>query len=182
MRKLLEAAASAEPLVIIFDDLQWGDDGFLDLVEHVASWSRDAPILLLCLARPELLDRRPAWGGGKHNASTILLEPLSADETDRLIEQRLGGVTLTDELRGRIRERAEGYPLFVEQMLALLAESPTGDVIVPPTVQALLAARLDALDPAERDVLGRGAVEGRVFHRGAVAELSRRASRSSTPA
>jgi class 3 adenylate cyclase len=156
VRKLLEAAASLSPLVVVFDDLQWGEPTFLDLVEHIADWSRDVPILLLCTARPEFLDRRPAWGGGKLNASTILLEVLSPAETDQLIEQRLGSVTLTDDLWARIRETAEGNPLFVEQILALLAESPAMGVVVPPTIQALLAARLDQLDPAERAVLARG--------------------------
>ena len=172
VRKLLEAAASSTPLVVVLDDLQWGEPTFLDLVEHIADWSRDAPILILCMARPEFLDHRPSWGGGKLNASTILLEALSSSETDQLIEQRLGTVTLTDDLRDRIRETAEGNPLFVEQMLALLAESSAGELVVPPTIQALLAARLDHLDPAERAVLARGAVEGRVFHRGAVSALS----------
>lgn len=111
------------PLVIVFDDLQWGEQTFLDLVEHIADWSRDAPILLLCMARPEFLDRRPSWGGGKLNASTLLLDALSARETDELIAQRPGGAKLSDDLRARIRETAEGNPLFVEQMLALLAES-----------------------------------------------------------
>ena len=100
VRKLLEAAASSTPLVVVFDDLQWGEPTFLDLVEHIADWSRDAPILILCMARPEFLDHRPSWGGGKLNASTILLEALSSSETDRLIEQRLGTVTLTDDLTG----------------------------------------------------------------------------------
>ncbi len=92
VRELFEAAAAERPLVVLFDDLHWGEPTFLDLVEHVADLSRDAPILLLCLARPgELLDRRPGWGGGKLNASTVLLEPLDAAETDELIERLLGG-------------------------------------------------------------------------------------------
>jgi class 3 adenylate cyclase len=160
-RKLLEAQAADRPLVVVFDDLHWGEPTFLDLVEHVADLSRDAPILLLCMARP-------AWGGGKLNATNVLLEPLAPAETSELIAALADGVA--DELRGRILEAAGGNPLFVEEMLAMAADS--GEVAVPPTIQALLAARLDQLDPGERGVLERGAVEGQVFHRGAVAALS----------
>jgi class 3 adenylate cyclase/tetratricopeptide (TPR) repeat protein len=131
-RKLLEESA---PLVCVFDDLHWAEPTFLDLVDQVADWSRDASIFLVCIARPELLDRRPTWAGGKLNASTVLLEPLTADETDELIERLLGDAGLGDALRVRIRDAAEGNPLFVEQMLAVVAESPDGDVVVPPRVE-----------------------------------------------
>jgi tetratricopeptide (TPR) repeat protein len=114
------------------------------------------------------MERRPGWGGGKWNATAVLLEPLGAVETDLLLDA-LGGVE--EELRERIRTAAEGNPLFIEEMLALLRASGDGEVAVPPTIQALLAARLDQLDPAERSVLECGAVEGRVFHRNAIAAL-----------
>jgi class 3 adenylate cyclase len=168
-RKLLESRAADQPLVVVFDDVHWGEPAFLDLVEHVADLSRDAPIMLVCLARPELLDARPAWGGGKLNATNVLLEPLAPEESVELIESLTGGID--DELRGRILEAAGGNPLFVEEMVAMVPEDG-GDVAVPPTIQALLAARLDQLDPAERSVLESGAVEGQVFHRGAVAALA----------
>ncbi len=168
-RKLLEARAAENPVVVVFDDGHWGEPAFLDLVEHVADLSRDAPILLLCMARPELLDRRAAWGGGKLNATNVLLEPLSPDEAGELIEALTDAVA--DDLRERILESAGGNPLFVEEMVAMAAESG-GEIAVPPTIQALLAARLDQLEPAERGVLERGAVEGLVFHRGAVAALA----------
>jgi len=175
VRKLFEAAAAANPLVLVFDDLHWGEPVFLDLVENVADLSRDAPILLLCMARPELFDRRSAWGGGKLNATNVLLEPLSTDETGELIERLLSGQRIDDALRARILEAAGGNPLFVGEMLAMLSELGNGDgsrdVAVPPTIQALLASRLDQLDEAERRVLERGAVEGQVFHRGAVVAL-----------
>jgi class 3 adenylate cyclase/tetratricopeptide (TPR) repeat protein len=168
-RKLLESRAAERPVVVVFDDLHWGEPTFLDLVEHVADLSRGAPILLLCMARPELLDVRPAWGGGKLNATTVLLEPLTPDETAELLGALGDG--MDDRLRGRILEAAGGNPLFVEEMVAVANEGE-GEVAVPPTIHALLAARLDQLDPAERGVLERGAVEGQVFHRGAVAALA----------
>jgi class 3 adenylate cyclase/tetratricopeptide (TPR) repeat protein len=171
VRKLFESAAAERPLVVVFDDVHWAEPTFLDLIEHVVDWSRGAPILLLCLARPELLELRSGWGGGKLNATTVLLESLSAAETDELIDSLLGGHDLDPSLRDRIRTAADGNPLFVEQMLAMVEESPE-DVTVPATIQALLSARLDQLPPDERAALERGSVEGQVFHRGAVAALA----------
>jgi class 3 adenylate cyclase/tetratricopeptide (TPR) repeat protein len=168
-RKLLEQTAGERPLVVLFDDVQWAEPTFLDLLEHVADLSRDAPILLLCVARPELLDVRPAWGGGKLNAITILLEPLGAEEVAALIANL--AAELGDAARARIAEAAEGNPLFVEEMVAMVDEN--GDAPdVPPTIQALLAARLDRLDSSEREVLGRASIEGKVFHLGAVSTLA----------
>jgi class 3 adenylate cyclase/tetratricopeptide (TPR) repeat protein len=171
-RKLLEARASERPLVVVFDDVHWGEPTFLDLVEHVADLSRDAPILLLCVARPELLDHRPTWGGGKLNATNILLEPLAPYESRELIEALVRDQQIDAGLRDRILESAAGNPLFVEEMVAMVGEGGDADVSVPPTIHALLAARLDQLDTAERGVLERGAVEGQVFHRGAVVALA----------
>jgi class 3 adenylate cyclase len=170
-RKQLEAVAAEQPLICVLDDVHWGEETFLDLVEHVADLSRDAPILVLCMARPDLLDRRSGWGGGKVNATTVLLEPLAREETELLIASL---AHLDEGLRERILEAAEGNPLFVEEMVALVQESgdSDGEITVPPTIQALLAARLDQLDASERDVLQRGSVEGRLFHRGAVQALA----------
>ncbi len=171
-RKLLEAKAAEGPLVCIFDDIQWGEETFLELVEHIADLSRGAPILLLCMARPELLERRPAWAGGKLNATTVSLEPLTEAETDELIAGLLDGSELDEGLNDRIQHAAGGNPLFVEEMLAFVDRSANGgEIEVPPTIQALLAARLDQLDPSERHVLERGSIEGEVFHRGGVAAL-----------
>jgi class 3 adenylate cyclase/tetratricopeptide (TPR) repeat protein len=166
-RKLLEQEAAHQPFVVVIDDLQWGEPTFLDLVEHVADLSRGAPIFLLCLARPDLLDVRPAWGGGKLNAATMLLEPLQPQECEQLIDS-LGSAD--EQMRARIVIASEGNPLFLEEMLAILREE--GDVAVPPTIHALLQARLDTLGQDERSVVERGAVEGEVFHRGAVLELA----------
>jgi class 3 adenylate cyclase len=170
-RKLLEAHALEHLLVVVFDDLQWGEPTFLDLVEHIADWSRGAPMLLLCIARPELLDVRPAWGGGKMNAASVLLEPLGR-EVDVLIENLLAGMPLDPEIRSRIVETADGNPLFVEEMIAMVAEDGDSELTVPPTIHALLQARLDRLGAGERAVIERGAVEGEVFHRSAVHELA----------
>jgi class 3 adenylate cyclase len=165
VRTVLEAAAASLPLVVVFDDIQWAEGTFLDLIDHVADLSRGAPILLLCLARPELLDQRPGWGGGKLNATATLLEPLTADESSQLLHE-LGDAVMDPSTRQRILETAAGNPLFMEEMLALALEG--GDIGAPPTIHALLQARLDLLGEAERAVIERGAVEGEIFHRSAV--------------
>jgi tetratricopeptide (TPR) repeat protein len=182
-RKLFEHLARARPLVVVVDDLHWAEPTFLDLVDHVADVSRDAPILLLCVARPELLELRPGWSGGKLNAATLLLEPLSDGESKELIERLLAGSELPADVSTRIADASEGNPLFVEQMLALVAEDGArADVVVPPTIQALLAARLDRLGREERAVVERASVEGKVFHQGAVAELVPSSLRTEVPA
>jgi class 3 adenylate cyclase/tetratricopeptide (TPR) repeat protein len=168
VRALLEEVAFERPLVVCFDDIQWGEETFFDLVDHVADLSRGSPLFLLCLARPELLDKRPGWAGGKLNSTTLLLEPLSAEECAKLIAVHGGVEPATEE---RILAAADGNPLFVEEMVALVRED--GDVRVPSTVQALLQARLDQLGAEERSVMERGAVEGQIFHRNAVLELTR---------
>jgi class 3 adenylate cyclase/tetratricopeptide (TPR) repeat protein len=168
VRTLFEEVALERPLVVVFDDVHWGEPTFFDLIDHVADLSRGAPVLVLCVGRPELLDRRPGWSGGKLNATTVLLEPLSTEECAELIEVR-GGVDAA--ARERILATADGNPLFVEEMVAFANEN--GDLRVPSTVHALLQARLDLLDGDERSVIERGAIEGQVFHRGAVLELAR---------
>jgi class 3 adenylate cyclase/tetratricopeptide (TPR) repeat protein len=172
-RKLLEGAAVERPLVVYFDDLQWAEPTFLDLVEHIADWSRDAPIFLLCAARPDLLDLRATWGGGKLNAVSLLLESLSAEDSALLVGELLEEIELDAPMRTRIVDAAEGNPLFVEEMVAMVREDGAdGEMIVPPTIHALLQARLDRLGGDERTVIERGAVEGKIFHRGAVLELA----------
>ena len=172
-RRLLEARAAERPQVVVIDDLQWAEPVFIDLVEHVADFSRDAPIFLLCVARTELLDARPGWGGGKMNATALLLEPLGAEECEELMERLVTHAPLDAELRERITTASAGNPLFVEEMLAMVREhGGDGEIAVPPTIHALLQARIDALGGDVRVVMERGSVEGEVFHRGAVAELS----------
>ena len=186
VRTLFAAVASQRSLVIVFDDIHWGETTFLDLVEEIAEQSRDAPLLLLCMARPELIDTRPGWGGGKLNATSVLLEPLSDSECARLIENLVGETELATEVQSRIADAAEGNPLFVEEMFSMLVEDgllvqedgrwaatrDLGRVPVPPTIQALLAARLDQLDPEERATIEAAAVEGQVFHQGSIATLA----------
>jgi predicted ATPase/class 3 adenylate cyclase/DNA-binding winged helix-turn-helix (wHTH) protein len=186
VRRLFETVARRHPLVVVFDDLQWAEPTFLDLIEHVADLSRDAPIVLLCMARPELLDTRPGWGGGKLNATSILLEPLSEDETRELIANLLSRATLPHGATGRIAEATEGNPLFAEELLAMLidegllrredghwtAGDELADLPVPPTIHALLAARLEALPDDERALLAHVSVEGTLFHREALDELA----------
>jgi len=170
-RALLEERAGERPLVLVIDDLHWAEEPMLDLVEHVVDWSRAAPILLLCVARPELLGVKAGWGGGKLNATSVLLEPLPDDEARLLADGLLTDVELDDDTRARILTTADGNPLFLEEMAALAREA-RGTVDVPPTIRALLQARLDALNDDERVVVERGAVEGQVFHRGAVTALA----------
>ena len=164
--------------MVVFDDIHWGEPAFLDLIEHVADWSRDVPILLLCMARPELLEKRPGWAGGKLNATSVLLEPLSDDECEELVANLIGQAPFALPLRERIAEAAEGNPLFVEEMIAMLIDDgllsreegswrTTADltqVAIPPSIQALLAARLDRLKSEERSAAECASVEGKVFH------------------
>ncbi len=154
-RKLLEEQA---PLVVVLDDIQWGEQTFLELVEGMALLSSGAPIMLVCMARPELVARRPEW------PVTLRLAPLAAEAADQLISG------LPPGLRERIAHAAGGNPLFLTEMLAMAGG--TEEIDVPPTLRALLAARLDQLEPSERAVLERGAVEGELFHRGAVQALA----------
>ena len=176
VRTLFEALARAQPLVLVFDDIHWGEATFLDLVEHLADWTRDAPILLVCLARPELLDVRPGLGRRQAERDFGPARAALRERMRRLIENLVGQDELADEVETRIAEAAEGNPLFVEEMLSMLIDDgllvrrdgrwTAGGTIravpVPPTIHALLAARLDRLERrrAGRDRAGRGRGEG----------------------
>jgi class 3 adenylate cyclase/tetratricopeptide (TPR) repeat protein len=169
VRRFFELLARERPLLVVLEDVHWAEPTLLDLVEHVSRWSRDAPILLLCVARPELLEERPQWEGVH-----VRLEPLSSTEAGQLLDALDGGGLLSPELRTRVTEVAQGNPLYAEQLVAMLADearSAAEIVTLPPTIQALLTARLDRLDPGEREVLQRAAVVGKEFWPGAVAAL-----------
>jgi class 3 adenylate cyclase/predicted ATPase len=167
VRKVLEALARRRPLVLVVDDLHWAEPTFVELVEHVADWSRDAPLLLLIMARPELLDSRPGWGGGKPNATSVLLEPLAEADAADLLAHLAGPEQVGERMAARILGVAEGNPLFVEELVAMLADSGDGELpdTVPPTIHALLAARLDRLPGPARAVIEAAAVEGKEFGR-----------------
>jgi class 3 adenylate cyclase/tetratricopeptide (TPR) repeat protein len=167
-RRLFETLALKRPLVLVVDDIHWADPALLDLVENLTTWSSGAPVFVLCTARPDLFDVRPTWAAPRPGATLVVLEPLGDQDSVELVDAVAHD--LAPELRERVVVTAEGNPLFVEQLLAHFAHDPDADGI-PPTIQALLAARIDRLQPEERAVVQRGSVEGRLFHRGAVTEL-----------
>jgi class 3 adenylate cyclase len=171
-RKVLETAAADRSLVVVFDDIHWGEPTFLDLIEHATELSAGSPILILCLARPELLDHRPSWANGP--SETVRVEPLGPVETSELILRLTGTDGFDSGLAERIGVASGGNPLFVEEMVAMARDADQDALVVPATIKALLAARIDQLDPDERGVLERGSVEGQLFHRGAVEALAAR--------
>jgi class 3 adenylate cyclase/tetratricopeptide (TPR) repeat protein len=171
-RRLFEMLAARRPLVVAVDDVHWAEPALLDLLEYVVGFSSGAPILLLCLARPDLFDARASWAAPRPGTTLVALDPLAPTDSERLVEALLRERGLPTQLGRRIVGTAEGNPLFVEQVLAMLADDPhAADETVPATIQALLAARIDRLDAEERAVVQRASVEGRLFHRGAVSEL-----------
>jgi len=168
VRRLFEELARDRPLVVLVEDIHWAEPTLLDLLEYVAGWTHDAPVLLLCLARPDLLDTRPGWltqtGGG------VVLDPLTDEQSRRLLDEIAQEWPLDAAARKHITEAAEGNPLYLEQMAAMLAEGgPTH--AIPPTIQALIAARLDRLPAEERAVLESAAVAGKHFVRSALRKL-----------
>jgi class 3 adenylate cyclase/tetratricopeptide (TPR) repeat protein len=190
IRRFLEILASERPVVAVWEDVHWAEPALLDAIDHVADWASDAPILLLCTARPEFLDSRPAWGAGKQRASALTLPPLGADASTQLIANLLGGGRLPTDAADRVTDAGGGNPLFVEQMVSMLIDdglvvredggredagwTPVGDlssIAVPPSVAALLAARLERLTDEERRAIGSASVIGKVFYVGAVREL-----------
>jgi predicted ATPase len=180
-RKLLELQAAERPLVVVFEDIHWAESAFLDLIEHVEQ-TASAPILLLCAARPELLEQRPEWS---EREPVIELGPLTDEESELIVEHLLGDAPFPVEVRDRIITSAEGNPLFVEQVLSMMIDDgllqqeqgrwvPTGDLsdlAIPGTIQALLAARLDLLTAHERAVIEPASVIGLMFEEAAVQEL-----------
>jgi predicted ATPase len=146
VRRLLETLATREPVVVVVDDLHWAEPTMLDLLEYVTAFAQAVPILVVGVARPEVVEIRPSLGMPGQRSTVLRLEPLSTPDAEQLVAALADEGTVTADRRERLVDRAEGNPLFVEQMLAMEAES-SGEVEVPPTIQALLAARIDRLDP-----------------------------------
>lgn len=189
-RRLLEQVASRGPLVLVVEDLHWADDGLLDFIDHVTDWA-DGPLLVLTLARPDLLERRPTWGWGKGNATSVMLEPLTAADTETLARELLSARP-PPALARELVERTGGNPLFEEEFLRLLVEkgalrpsraggwellSDLAQVQVPRSIRALIAAHLDTLPAEEKHLLQAASVVGRVFWLGAVQHVGRYSTR-----
>jgi class 3 adenylate cyclase/tetratricopeptide (TPR) repeat protein len=163
-RRFFEGLAEQRPLVLVFEDLHWADEGLLDFVDDLVEWASEVPLIVLCTARPELLDRRPGWGGGKVNATTLRLSPLSDEETARLVADLTGQPLLPAETQAMLLARAGGNPLYAEQYARMLVERGSIDSgPLPETVQGLIAARLDMLSAEEKEVLQDAAVVGKSF-------------------
>ena len=169
-----EELADAQPLVLVFEDIQWADERLLEVVENLARARREIPLLIVCVARFELLDSRPAWGGGNPRAVSIELVPLDAEESDLLAAELLPAAAGTEEL-ALLLEKAEGNPLFLEETARMLVEADLDCAAldrIPDSIQALIAARIDLLEAAQKRLLQRAAVIGRVFWRGALEHLA----------
>jgi len=178
IRRFFETVARDGSLVLVFDDIHWAETMLLDLIEHLGGASRGVPILVVCLARAELVEQRPGWGGGRLDATTLVLGTLGREESSRLIDNLFGSVEIDEEARERILEAGEGHPLFLEELVAMLIEdgellrwqdgrwvasSALSEVPIPPTIQALIGARLDRLGAAQRVVLEHASVVGQEF-------------------
>ncbi len=172
-REWAQRVALEQPLVLVFEDIHWAEEPLLELIEHLATWVREAPLLLICLARPELLDLRPDWGGGRVRATSIELEALRRDESEQLVDALLEDGELTEEARQELLDKTEGNPLYVEETMRMLAEEGIQSVDrIPDTLQALIAARIDRLPAPTKAILQRAAVIGRIFWDDAVLRLS----------
>ncbi len=182
-RRFLESVAEQRPTVLVFEDLHWADDGLIEFIDGLVDRAAGVPLLVVCSARPELLTKRPGWGGGKANAVTLSLAPLSDEETARLISELLSQTVLPADMQHALLSRAEGNPLFAEEYIRMLQDRGLlqregevwrlgeGDVEVPETVQGIIAARLDALPPAEKSLTQAASVVGKVFWLGTVSQL-----------
>jgi DNA-binding SARP family transcriptional activator len=173
VRRLVETLGRERPLLLVVEDIHWAEPTMLTLLEYLTEWTIDTPVVLICLARPELLERAPAWAGGRVNALTILLEPLTGAESAALVGSLPVAQRLSGSLRGRIQDLADGNPLFLEQIVAHMVEQGVSDseIRIPPTIQALLAARIEQLATAERSALERASILGSEFAMDALSAL-----------
>ena len=171
-RAWAEEFALMQPLVLVFEDIHWAEEPLLHVIEHIARAVRDAPLLIICVTRPELLELKPSWGGGNLRATAIELAPLTPDESEELAEGLQPDGALAPAQRALVLEKAEGNPLFLEETLRMLAESGGDGNVIPDTIHALIAARIDALPPDQKQLLQRASVIGRVFWQGALEQLA----------
>jgi class 3 adenylate cyclase/tetratricopeptide (TPR) repeat protein len=168
-RRFFEALAEQRPLVLVFEDLHWADEGLFDFVDHLVDWAGGSPMLVVCTARPELMERRPSWGGGKLNATTLVLSPLGDEDAARLVAALIGRAVLPAETQAALLTRAGGNPLYAEQYVRMFVERGSAeDLPLPENVQGIIAARLDGLPSDEKAVLQDAAVLGKVFWPGAL--------------
>ncbi len=172
-RRFFEGLADERPLVLVFEDVHWADESLLDFIDYLVEWAGGVPLLVVCTARPELLTRRPGWGGGKPNALTISLSPLSNDDTARLLGDLLERSVLPAETQADLLASAGGNPLYAEEFARVLRERGRVESL-PETVQGLIAARVDLLEPEHKSLLQGAAVIGKTFWLGAVAALAGR--------
>jgi class 3 adenylate cyclase/tetratricopeptide (TPR) repeat protein len=174
-RRFFESLAETRPLVLVFEDIHWADEGLLDFIDHLVDWANDVPILVVCTARPELLERRPGWGGGKRSALTVSLSPLSDDDIERLLRALLAERSVPQARVDDLLAHAGGNPLYAEEFVRMLAETGTdAGLPLPETVQGIIAARLDTLAGEEKALVQDAAVVGKVFWVGALAAVSDR--------
>ena len=171
-RRFFEGLAERGPVVLVFEDLHWADDGLLDFVDGLAERVAGVPLLVICSARPELLERRPGWGGGKRNAVSVSLAPLSDEQTARLISGLLERAVLPADEQQLVLQRADGNPLYAEEYARILASGQLGSGEIPETLQGVVAARVDALPTDEKELLQQAAVLGKVFWTDALGALS----------
>ena len=170
-RRFVEALAEAGPAVLVFEDLHWADDGLLDFVDNLVDWVDGVPLLILCTARPELLDRRSGWGGGKRNATTVSLAPLADADTAGLVLALLERPLLDAEAQQALVARAAGNPLYAEEFVRILEAGANVNTDLPDSIQGIVAARVDLLPPAEKELLQNAAVLGKVFWSDALASI-----------
>src|SRR6266550_3139979 len=172
-REFADELADVQPLIMVFEDIHWAEEPLLELIDHLAQWVRERALLILCLARPELLDVRPGWGGGRVRSTAIELEPLGREDSEALAGALLKEHHLSEHVRARLLDKTEGNPLFVEETVRmLLEEGADGGDRIPDSLQAMIAARIDRLPAGAKIVLQRGSVIGRTFWAGAIDHLS----------
>jgi class 3 adenylate cyclase/tetratricopeptide (TPR) repeat protein len=176
VRQFAEELGDVQPLIMVFEDIHWAEEPLLELIEHLAGFVRQAPLMVICLARPELLDLHPTWGGGRLRSTAIEVEPLGPEDSRALADALIAEHDLPFDVAESVLRRAEGNPLFVEETVRMLVHDEAGGGI-PDTLQALIAARIDRLAHDEKVVLQRAAVIGRVFWQGALEQLTPDTSR-----